>query len=170
MSTGHNLAGAHGHHSFLLAARCLKDPEVQRLRYRYEQLDDAHDIPYLAGYSVDGKVIYIDRHLPETLSYRYAGRIREYSPRRFLITHESVEKALIDAFNWRYLHAHEIATAAERREVLEAGLEWQPYQDAYRPYIKADEHEKIKKAPADLDLTPYEDDPKLLARLKKAMH
>jgi hypothetical protein len=170
LSTGHNLVGAHGHHSFLLAERCLKDPEVERLRHRYERLDDGHDIPYLAGYSTDGKIIYIDRHLPEKLTYHHQGRFREYNPRHFLIDHESIEKALIDAFNWRYAHAHEIATAAERRAVLRAGLEWQPYQEAYRPFIKADEHEKLKKVPADLDLTPYEDDPRLLARLRKVMH
>jgi len=28
------------------------------------KLDRRHDIPYLAGYSQDGKTIYIDRHLP----------------------------------------------------------------------------------------------------------
>jgi len=131
-------------------------------------LDDSYDIPYLAGYSLDGKTIYVDRHLPELIHYKKGQRIREYNPRYFLTIHESVEKALIDAFGWKYEHAHDIATAAERRAVIEAGLEWQPYQDAYRPFIKADEHEKIKKAPADLDLTPYEDDPKLVSRLKKA--
>ena len=41
---------------------------------------------------------------------------------------------------------------------MQAGLLWTPYQDAYRPYIKADEHEKLKKVPADLDLTPDLDD------------
>jgi hypothetical protein len=168
LSTGHRLGG--GRSSKLLVDRCLKDPEVRRLLYRYEHLDDGYDIPYLAGYSTDGKTIYIDRHLPEMLSYHHDGRQREYDPRRFLIDHESMEKALIDAFGWRYEHAHDVATAYERRHVLEAGLLWQPYQEAYRPYIKADEHERLKKVPAELDLTPYEDDPRLLHHLQKKMH
>ena len=169
MSTGDHHAGARGHQSFLLVDRCLKDPEVRRLLHRHELLDDNYDIPYLAGYSTDGKIIYVDRHLPEKLEYHHDGRQRDYDPRRFLIDHESMEKALIDAFGWRYAHAHEAATAYERRHVLQSGLLWQPYQDAYRPYIKADEHEKLKKVPAELDLTPYEDSPKLLHHLQKVM-
>ena len=78
-------------------------------------------------------------------------------------------KALIDALHWGYDHAHAVATAAERRAVMQGGLIWKSYQEAYRPYIKADEHEKLKRVPADLDLTPYLGDHDLLARLKKAM-
>ena len=29
------------------------------------KLDRRHDIPYLAGYSRNGKTIYIDRHMPK---------------------------------------------------------------------------------------------------------
>ena len=169
MSTGHNLAGAHGRLSHNLAERCLKDPEVRKLLHRYEHLDDSYDIPYLAGYSTDGKTIYVDRHLPEKLEYEHDGRKREYDPRRFLIDHESMEKALIDALGWGYDHAHEAATAYERRQVLESGLSWKPYQEAYRPYIKADEHEKVTKVPSDLDLTPYADDTLLLRHMKRKM-
>lgn len=169
MSTGHRHAEAAGSQSALLVRRLEKDPEVRRLLCRYERLDDTYDLPYLAGYSKDGKVIYIDRHLPETLSYTHDGKFREYRPRSFLIDHESFEKAVIDALGWRYAHAHEAATGYERRHVMQAGLIWQPYQEAYRPFIKADEHEKLKRVPADLDLTPYLDDSALLARLKKAM-
>lgn len=169
MSTGHNHPDFAGTHSSTLCTRLLKDPEVRRFLHRYEGVDDSCDLPYLAGYSKDGKIIYIDRHLPEVLSYHHDGRTREYRPRSFLIDHESFEKAVIDALKWKYAHAHQGATEYERRHVMQAGLLWTPYQDAYRPYIKADEHEKLKKVPADLDLTPYLDDPALLARLKKAM-
>ena len=37
-------------------ARCRGAPR--------QDLDRKHDIPYLAGYSNDGKIIYIDRHMP----------------------------------------------------------------------------------------------------------
>jgi hypothetical protein len=169
LSTGHNHPGSFGHHSSALVNRCEKDPEFRRCLYRHDGLDDEYDIPYLAGYSVDGKTLYKDRHLPEMLSYNHDGRRREYRPDPFLIDHESWEKAAIDAFGWKYAHAHELATAAERRAVLRAGLLWEPYQEAYRPFIKADEHEKLKRVPVDLDLTPYEDDPKLLHHLQKVM-
>jgi hypothetical protein len=169
MSTGHDHHGAGGSHSALLIDRLQKDQEIMKLRHRYERLDDSYDLPYLGGYSKDGKIIYIDRHLPEMLSYTHDGKTKEYSPRQFIIDHEDWEKALIDALGWSYPHAHAAATAAERRAVMRAGLMWKPYQGAYRPYIKADEHEKLKLVPADLDLTPYLDDHALLARMKKVM-
>jgi len=170
MSAGHSHPDCAGSHSSTLCTRLLKDPEVRRLLHRYEGVDDSYDLPYLAGYSTDGKTIYIDRHLPEGLEYRHEGNIRQYRPRPFLIDHESFEKAVIDALGWKYSHAHQGATEYERRNVMQAGLRWTPYQNAYKPYIKADEHEKLKRVPKDLDLTPYLDDPALLARLRKAMH
>src|SRR5258708_17590083 len=60
-------------------------------------LDRKHDIPYLAGYSKDGKTIYIDRHMPS--SFRYDGR--DINTDRYLILHEEVEKTLIDQLNLR---------------------------------------------------------------------
>src|SRR5918911_844218 len=39
---------------------------------RVKNLDREHDIPYLAGYSQDGKTIYIDRHMPR--SFRFRGK------------------------------------------------------------------------------------------------
>jgi hypothetical protein len=169
MSTGHDHPGAGSSHSSLLIDRLRKDPEISRLRHRYKQLDDSYDLPYLGGYSKDGKIIYIDRHLPEMLEYRHDGKIKEFRPRQYLIEHESWEKALIDALGWGYDHSHAVATAAERRTVMQDGILWKPYQGAYRPYIKADEHEKLKRVPADLDLTPYLGDSALLTRMKKAM-
>jgi len=35
-----------------------------------KKLDRNHDIPYLAGYSLDGKTIYIDRHMPQFFKFR----------------------------------------------------------------------------------------------------
>jgi hypothetical protein len=77
---------------------------------RVKKLDRDHDIPYLAGYSVDGAIIYIDRHMPKT--FRHKGRDIETD--RFLILHEEVEKTMIDRLNLHYLHAHQIATRAEQ--------------------------------------------------------
>ena len=66
---------------------------------RVKKLDRAHDIPYLAGYSRDGKTIYIDRHMPK--SFRYEGRVIETDA--FLILHEEVEKTLIDPVSYTHL-------------------------------------------------------------------
>src|SRR6266545_1427831 len=83
----------------------MLDRAVDAILRRVKKLDRSHDIPYVAGYSKDGKTIYIDRHMPP--SFRYKGR--EIDSDRFLILHEEVEKTLIDQLNLHYLHAHQIA-------------------------------------------------------------
>ena len=50
---------------------------------RVKKLDRRHDIPYLAGYSKDGRTIYIDRHMPKSFIYRG----RRIDTDRFLILH-----------------------------------------------------------------------------------
>jgi hypothetical protein len=81
------------------------------------RFDRKHDIPYLAGYSLDGKTIYIDRHMPA--SFKFKGRT--INTDRFLVLHEEVEKTLIDQLGLHYLHAHQIATRAEEAAVRAAG-------------------------------------------------
>lgn len=56
-------------------------------------LDRTWDIPYLAGYSRDGKTIYIDRHLP--VSFKSGSRVI-YTD-KFLILLEALEKAVISS-------------------------------------------------------------------------
>ncbi len=73
-----------------------------------KNFDRNHDIPYLAGYSLDATTIYIDRHMPQ--SFKFRGRMIETD--RFLVLHEEVEKTLIDQLGLHYLHAHQIATRA----------------------------------------------------------
>ena len=124
MSTGHKHPDFAGTHSSTLCTRLLKDPEVRRFLHRYEGVDDSCNLPYLAGYSKGRKTIYIDRHLPEVLSYHHNGRTREYRPRSFLIEPQIVKKAVIDALKWKYAHAHQGATEYKRRHVMQAGLLW----------------------------------------------
>ena len=65
---------------------------IKAIRRRIHKVDRTYDIPYIAGYSVDGKTIFIDRHLP--LTFRsWTKRIR-IEP--FILTHELVEKVLLD--------------------------------------------------------------------------
>src|SRR5579884_2831461 len=149
--------------SSLMMGRAL-DAVVRRVK----NLDRKHDIPYLAGYSLDGKTIYIDRHMPK--SYKFRGRTIETD--RFLILHEEVEKTLIDQLGLHYLHAHQIATRAEEAAVRAAGLRWRDYDRFMQKYVKRIGDERLTKLPKDLDLKPYRDehDDDLLRRMLKSVH
>ena len=144
--------------SSLMMERAL-DAVVRRVR----KLDRKHDIPYLAGYSLDGKTIYIDRHMPRAFKFR--GRTVETD--RFLILHEVVEKTLIDQLGLHYLHAHQIATRAEEAAVRASGIKWRDYDRFMQKHVKTIGDERLSKVPRDLDLKPYRDehDDDLLRRM-----
>lgn len=143
------------------------DRALDAIIRRVKKLDRSHDIPYLAGYSNDGKIIYIDRHMPRYLKFRG----REYDCDRFLILHEEVEKTLIDQLDLHYLHAHQIATRAEQAAVRACGLSWTAYDNFMQKNVKKIGDERLKKVPADLDLKPYRDehDMELLDRMLNAI-
>ncbi len=143
------------------------DRALDAICRRVKNLDRKHDIPYLAGYSLDGKTIYIDRHMPPTFKFR--GRTIDTD--RFLILHEEVEKTLIDQLGLHYLHAHQIATRAEEAAVRAAGIEWRAYDRFMQKYVKTIGNERLTKVPKDLDLKPYRDeqDDDLLRRMLKSV-
>ncbi|RUL73985.1 hypothetical protein [Dyella choica] len=143
----------------------MMDRALDAVLRRVKKLDRKHDIPYLAGYSQDGKTIYIDRHLPKSFSFR--GRIIEVD--RFLILHEEVEKTLIDQLGLHYLHAHQIATRAEEAAVHAQRVTWKAYDRFMQKYVKKIGDERLSKVPADLDLKPYRDyhDYDLLHRMEQ---
>jgi len=136
---------------------------VKALRRRVPTVDHSYDIPYLAGYSKDARTIYIDRHLPR--SFRSWTKRVAVAP--FLLTHEIVEKALLDELGLHYLHAHQIAIRSEQAAVEAAGVSWGAYQRFIKKHEKQIEEEALKRVPHDLDLTPYRDqkDFKLLQQL-----
>lgn len=127
---------------------------VKAIRRRVRTVNRDYDIPYIAGYSVDGHTVFIDRHLPRTL--RWLGQIVRVEP--FLVTHEIVEKTLLDELRLHYLHAHQIALRAERDAVKATGISWRAYQGFMKRYEKPIEQEKLVKVPASLDVTPYRDE------------
>jgi len=145
----------------------MLDRALDAILRRVKKLDRTHDIPYLAGYSVDGQTIYIDRHLPRTMTYK--GRKVEVD--RYLIMHEEVEKTLIDQLGLHYLHAHQIATRAEEAAVRADGILWRDYDRFMQKYVKHIGDERLKKVPEDLDLKPYRDehDFDLITRMQKAL-
>jgi hypothetical protein len=132
----------------------MMDRALDAIMRRVKNLDRKHDIPYLAGYSKDGKIIYIDRHMPPM--FRYEGR--DINTDRYLILHEEVEKTLIDQLNLHYLHAHQIASRAEQAAVRAAGISWHAYDRFMQDNVKHIGDERLTKVPADLDLKPYRDE------------
>jgi hypothetical protein len=83
---------------------------VKALRRRVRRVSHDYDIPYIAGYSVDGKTIFIDRHLPRTI--RWLLKTVRVEP--FLLTHEIVEKAMLDELRLHYLHAHQATQSKQQ--------------------------------------------------------
>lgn len=148
--------------SDLMLERAL-DAIIRRLK----RLDRDHDIPYLAGYSRDGAIIYIDRHMPT--GFKSKGRTIETD--RFLVLHEEVEKTMIDQLNLHYLHAHQIATRVERDAVTACGINWTDYDDFMQENVKYIGDKRLTKVPVDLDLKPYRDehDTELLERMRRAI-
>jgi hypothetical protein len=141
----------------------MMDRALDAICRRVKKIDRKHDIPYLAGYSLDGKTIYIDRHMPS--SFKYKGH--RIDTDRFLLLHEEVEKALIDQLGLHYLHAHQIATRAEQAAVRSAGIDWGDYDRFMQKYVKRVGDEHLTKIPVDLDTKPYceEHDEDLLKRM-----
>ena len=145
----------------------MLDRALDAILRRVKKLDRTHDVPYLAGYSQDGKTIYIDRHLPKVMNYKG----RKIDVDRYLIMHEEVEKTLIDQLGLHYLHAHQIATRAEEAAVRADGILWRDYDRFMQKYVKHIGDEGLQKVPEDLDLKPYRDehDFELIQRMQKAL-
>ena len=118
------------------------------------KLDRTWDIPYLAGYSRDGKTIYIDRHLPGS----FQTRGREVPVDQFLILHEAVEKSILDELGLAYQHAHQIALRAEEAAVRAEGVSWHDYDRFMDRFIKDVGDERLNRIPPDLDIKPYRDE------------
>jgi hypothetical protein len=144
----------------------MLDRALDAIEKRVGVIDRDHDIPYLAGYSLDGRRIYIDRHLPPTFQFRG----REIAVDRYLLLHEEVEKTLIDQLKLHYQHAHQIATRAEEAAVRADGISWRAYDRFMQQYVKTVGDERLEKVPDDLDLKPYRDehDYDLLRRMRDA--
>jgi hypothetical protein len=142
------------HHHLVewIISKEMMDHALRSVRAR-THLDRDHDIPYVAGYSLDGRTIFIDRHMPKSFVFKS----RRILTDRFLIMHEAVEKALMQMLGMHYLHAHQIALRAEQAAVRAEGVDWHAYDDFMQEYIKEIGHEKLERVPNTLDLTPYQD-------------
>src|SRR5215213_663426 len=128
--------------------------DVVKALLRRIKVNHEYDIPYIAGYSVDARTVFIDRHLPRQFQWL----MKKVRVAPFLATHEIVEKALLNELRLHYLHAHQIAVRAERDAVKAAGVSWWAYQRFMKEHEGKIEEEKLIKVPATLDLTPYQDE------------
>jgi hypothetical protein len=135
-----------------LIGQQMMDHAVKSIRAR-AHLEREYDIPYLAGYSLDGHTIFIDRHMPKSFVFRG----RKVLTDRFLIVHEAVEKSLIQLLGMHYLHAHQIALHAEQAAVRAEGIKWEAYDAFMQDNIKVIGDEELTRVPSNLDLTPYRD-------------
>jgi len=145
-------------HSFKVH-KMLTDPKFKKRMGESVSIVKKYDVPYIAGYSKDGKTIYVDRHL-ET---EFEGK----DIIKYLVVHEKTEKALLDLFNLKYQQAHHIALHVERQIVEKDGINWDAYSKFIDKYKKNLGHEDLSHSPKDLDLEPYEDEKDYHVFLKK---
>jgi|ERR1700726_1530423 len=167
----------------------IRFPTVERNMRRHPKIDRTYDIPYLAGYSYDGETIYFDRDLK---LWTYLGK--EINTDRFLLLHEKVEKALIDAIEKNgdpkdvqrllillhmtkptdqiYYHTHGVATACELYAVrMQHGASGEKsYNSFMGTQIKRMESERITRVPANLDMTAYGGSDRQDVHLRAVMH
>lgn len=147
-----------------IAEKLAADPRFKKLLSQKYRVDRTYDIPYLAGYSEDGKTIYLDC------------RFKPVMPdgtdiTKFIVMHERAEKAALMTLKLKYQDAHKIATYLEHKAVEAAGISWKAYSDFLYPYIRKTDRLTVRRVPKDLDLQPYRDehDVKHILAMKKLM-
>src|SRR5579872_3172854 len=144
----------HGDRHVALYESLLHQPWMQlALERPYSVLVD-YDLPYVGGSNVGTTYIYVDRHAYPVIVK--AGLLPG------LIAHEIWEGILLD-HGWNYeiepWAAHLVASVAEQRENEKRGILRADADGIYRPLIKADEHERLVRVPADLHMQPYLEPP-----------
>jgi len=146
--------------------RILANPAFLKRIAQPVKIVTKFDVPYLAGYSKNGKTIYVDKDVKT--KWRYRGKIIDVSD--FLVVHEVVEKAIIVILKEPYQRAHHIAEYVEALACRQHGVNWWAYSKYLKPQIKNAYHQKIQFLPPDLDIEPYEDEheQQILIQLQKS--
>lgn len=114
------------------------------------------DVPYVAGYSKDGKTFYIDRKLPP--GFEHPGGL--FRIENTLILHEAIEKGLEDEIpSLPYQLAHQVALRGEEAAVRAAKVSWVDYNTWFMKQIRSIGNRALyEDCPPDLDLKPYLDE------------
>lgn len=128
-------------------------------------IDRSHTIPYTAGYSTDGKTIYIDRRLPK--GFTHANKF--YDVTKLIVLHEIIEKLLLETYKLNYQEGHNIALRIEMAACDSMNLNWTIYNKWVFTWAQYIEHSSMSNPPKDLDLQPYKDshDTKELQKIKQ---
>lgn len=173
MSAGHRQSVAPFGLNSQSIDRLTANEHVRKHLHKYRKTNRDHDIPFLSGHSIDGGTVYIDRDLPENVSWEQDGRTKEIEPDQFIEMHEAMEHALMEALGYGYEQAHQAAMGYARRAVIQrhGPGAWDGYSRAIEPYIKGADPEGIESVPKDLDLAPYKSagaDGSILDRMKDA--
>lgn len=129
------------------------------------KLDYKHDVPYVAGYDVDGNTIYVDKDVYKAL--KDEKHDKWLKP---LIFHEAIEKSImLQHPKLEYQFCHQNALRLELELVTAMKISKKAYDTFMDKYIKKiGDLKEYTNLPKDLDLKPYEDE-KDYAELKK-MH
>ena len=135
-----------------LAQRALKDKIVKASGTGKVTVNRDYDVPYLAGSSLDGKTVYIDKRVPRTLVVKG----KSFDPAGALAAHEEAEhRAMMSGKSYAAAH-REDGLPAEKKVVDAAGVSWPTYQEQmHRLAEKVTEPEHPKNPPPDLYLKPY---------------
>lgn len=136
-------------------AAFLKQSKKINTPFGKKTLNTSYQIPYLAGYSKDGKTVYIDKRYEPVFELKDG---RKMNITKYLVIHELTEKDLEDNQQYKYPYAHEKATGAERDAVEADGYPW----DEYQKYALSEVHRLYKLGlneplPKNLDEKPETD-------------
>jgi carbonic anhydrase len=119
------------------------------------KLDFEHDVPYVAGYDVNGDTIYVDKDV-----YKAIKDEKKDKWLKPLCFHEAIEKSImLQHPKLEYQFCHQNALRLELELVTAMKINKKEYDEFMDKYIKkiADLKE-YTNLPKDLDLKPYEDE------------
>lgn len=164
MSVGHRTE------NWLWSEEILK--EVEKKLHAEVKLDTKHDVPYTAGYSKDGKTVYIDRTVPQFLEVKAKGsraKLVKIDIWNTFLFHETTELSLeSEPYDLEYVFAHQCALHLERDYVEALGADWTDYNTKTLKIVNAIYARKIfPNIPKDLDKEPMyaEDDEAILEQM-----
>jgi hypothetical protein len=176
MAAGHKGGGSadNEYHDEATWLKFIVDhPLVLTWLQRPYRLSRDYSIPYLGGISKDGGTVFLDHRYDPILHCLEHGHILDSS--ETIPDHEITEYVCVRFYGMVYMDSnpfrnpHIWGNTAERLAVMAAGCEWGPYNKALDKQLSGVELEKVTRCPSNLALYPYQDDPKLLAKIRAAM-
>lgn len=145
-------------------SRAILDAALSVIDGAFEVSREYH-VPYVAGYSEDGKTIYIDSRMPEGFESKSGKYI---STDQYLILHEAIEKILMmflladgitdTAKQHIYQLCHQIAYRVENDAVQADDIDLKEYSDFMGYWVNKLGKEDYNNLPPNLDPTPYDDE------------